>query len=46
MPQVSGPRLTDAVEGTDPLKDNLPLLRAMPEDATPEVGGHPGVTST
>lgn len=25
---IRGPRLTDAITGTDPLKDNLPLLRA------------------
>ena len=27
----------DAISGTDPLKDNLPLLKAEPLDDTPEV---------
>lgn len=35
---VRGPGLTDAIEGTDPLKDNLPLLTAEPLDDSPEVG--------
>lgn len=35
---VRGPGLTDAVTGTDPLKDRLPLLTAQPEDETAEVG--------
>lgn len=34
---VRGPGLTDAIDGTDPLKDNLPLLQAKPTDDTPEV---------
>jgi len=33
---IRGPGLTDAVSGTDPLKDNLPLLRCTPTDASPE----------
>jgi 2,3-diphosphopglycerate-independent phosphoglycerate mutase len=33
---VRGPGLTDAITGTDPLKDNRPLLRAEPLDASPE----------
>ncbi|EGC30367.1 hypothetical protein DICPUDRAFT_157906 [Dictyostelium purpureum] len=28
--RVRGPHLTDAISGTDPLKDNLPLLQAKP----------------
>lgn len=32
---MSGPGLCGAVSGTDPLKDNLPLLRAAPEDDSP-----------
>jgi hypothetical protein len=34
---VRGPGLTDAISGTDPLKDNLPLLPARPLDDSPEV---------
>eukprot|EP00775_Hariotina_reticulata_P006508 gene6508-6735_t len=34
---VRGPGLTDAISGTDPLKDNLPLLTALPLDDTQEV---------
>lgn len=34
---VRGPGLSDAVSGTDPLKDNLPLLQSQAEDGTPEV---------
>ncbi|GFH09043.1 metalloenzyme domain-containing protein [Haematococcus lacustris] len=33
---VSGPSLSDAVQGTDPLKDALPLLRCVPEDGSAE----------
>lgn len=33
---VSGPGLTDAISGTDPLKDNLPLLLAEPTDDSAE----------
>jgi len=33
---IRGPGLTDAISGTDPLKDNLPLLQAAPLDASPE----------
>ncbi|KAI8467172.1 MAG: 2,3-bisphosphoglycerate-independent phosphoglycerate mutase-domain-containing protein [Monoraphidium minutum] len=33
---VRGPGLTDAITGTDPLKDNLPLLEAQPLDDSPE----------
>jgi 2,3-bisphosphoglycerate-independent phosphoglycerate mutase len=32
---IRGPGLSDAVSGTDPLKDGLPLLAAAPVDATP-----------
>jgi 2,3-diphosphopglycerate-independent phosphoglycerate mutase len=32
---VRGPDLTDAISGTDPLKDGLPLLPAAPLDASP-----------
>ncbi len=35
---VRGPGLSDAVSGTDPLKDNLPLLKCLPGDDSPEVG--------
>mmetsp|Transcript_32653 Transcript_32653/g.82862 ORF Transcript_32653/g.82862 Transcript_32653/m.82862 type:complete len:503 (-) Transcript_32653:247-1755(-) len=42
---VSGPGLTDAVGGTDPLKDNLPLLRAGPEDASPEATATAGLVN-
>lgn len=34
---VRGPGLTDAISGTDPLKDNLPLLQAEALEDTPEV---------
>lgn len=34
---VRGPGLTDAISGTDPLKDNLHLLQAEPLDGSPEV---------
>lgn len=34
---VRGAGLTDAISGTDPLKDNLPLLKSKPEDDTTEV---------
>ncbi|KAM9965603.1 hypothetical protein ACTFIR_005774 [Dictyostelium discoideum] len=30
--RVRGPNLTDSITGTDPLKDNLPLLKATPLD--------------
>ena len=33
---VRGPGLTDAVSGTDPLKDLLPLLKSTPLDASSE----------
>jgi 2,3-diphosphopglycerate-independent phosphoglycerate mutase len=33
---VRGPGLSDQISGTDPLKDNLPLLRAQPLDDSPE----------
>lgn len=33
---VRGPGLTDAVTGTDPLKDGLPLATAAPLDDSPE----------
>ncbi|KIY93896.1 phosphoglycerate mutase [Monoraphidium neglectum] len=33
---VRGEGLTDAISGTDPLKDNLPLLEARPLDDTAE----------
>jgi 2,3-diphosphopglycerate-independent phosphoglycerate mutase len=33
---VRGPRLTDAISGTDPLKDNLPLQPAAPLDDSQE----------
>jgi hypothetical protein len=36
---VSGPGLSDAVSGTDPLKDALPLLTCQPTDESPEVSG-------
>lgn len=28
--RLRGPNLTDCIIGTDPLKDNLPLLKAIP----------------
>ena len=31
---VRGPGLSDAISGTDPLKDNLPLLAAAPLDGS------------
>lgn len=34
---VRGPGLTDAISGTDPLKDNLPLLKAEALDDSSEV---------
>ncbi len=34
--RVRGPGLSDAVSGTDPLRDALPLRRAAPLDASPE----------
>lgn len=34
---VRGPGLSDAVGDTDPLKDKLPLKRAVPQDDSPEV---------
>lgn len=37
---VRGPGLTDAIEGTDPLKDNLPLVASRPMDGSPEVRCH------
>lgn len=40
---IRGPGLTDAISGTDPLKDNLPLLEAQPEDGSAEVGLVPAV---
>jgi len=39
---VRGSGLSDAISGTDPLKDNLPLLTAQPLDDTPEVRGGAG----
>ena len=33
---MRGPGLSDAVGGTDPLKDHLPLERSLPLDDTPE----------
>lgn len=35
---VRGAGLSDAISGTDPLKDNLPLLTVAPLDDSPEVG--------
>jgi 2,3-bisphosphoglycerate-independent phosphoglycerate mutase len=35
---VRGSGLSDAISGTDPLKDNLPLLTVTPLDDSPEVG--------
>eukprot|EP00882_Tetradesmus_deserticola_P022613 GHRQ01024543.1.p3 GENE.GHRQ01024543.1~~GHRQ01024543.1.p3 ORF type:complete len:100 (+),score=17.16 GHRQ01024543.1:130-429(+) len=35
---VRGAGLSDAISGTDPLKDNLPLLTVEPLDGSPEVG--------
>ena len=34
---IKGPGLTDAVGGTDPLKDNLPLTEVVPLEPTDEV---------
>jgi Predicted phosphoglycerate mutase, AP superfamily len=34
--KITGPRLTHHIEGTDPLKDNLPLLSARPWDINDE----------
>lgn len=34
---LHGPGLSDAVSGTDPLKDNLPLVVCKPLDDSPEV---------
>jgi 2,3-bisphosphoglycerate-independent phosphoglycerate mutase len=34
---IRGPDLTDAISGTDPLKDNLPLRRCSSLDNSPEV---------
>lgn len=34
--RVRGPGLTDSITSTDPLKDNLPLLKAEPTEDTPE----------
>ncbi|KAI8148827.1 2,3-bisphosphoglycerate-independent phosphoglycerate mutase-domain-containing protein [Fennellomyces sp. T-0311] len=34
--RVRGPRLTDAITGTDPLKDNLPLVKCAPTEDTEE----------
>lgn len=34
---VSGPGLCDSVSGTDPLKDNLPLMVPQPLDSSEEV---------
>jgi len=34
--RVRGPGLTDNISSTDPLKDNLPLLEALPTDETKE----------
>ena len=34
---IHGPGLSDAVTGTDPLKDGLPLLSCEPRDASTEV---------
>jgi 2,3-bisphosphoglycerate-independent phosphoglycerate mutase len=36
---VRGAGLCDAISGTDPLKDNLPLLLCEGTDGTAEVGG-------
>ncbi|ORX62394.1 archaeal type cofactor-independent phosphoglycerate mutase [Hesseltinella vesiculosa] len=34
--RVRGPRLTDAITGTDPIKDGLPLVTCTPTDHTQE----------
>ncbi|KAI9491235.1 2,3-bisphosphoglycerate-independent phosphoglycerate mutase-domain-containing protein [Zychaea mexicana] len=34
--RVRGPRLTDTISGTDPLKDNLPLVKCAPTENTVE----------
>ncbi|ORZ02440.1 2,3-bisphosphoglycerate-independent phosphoglycerate mutase-domain-containing protein [Syncephalastrum racemosum] len=34
--RVRGPDLTDTITGTDPLKDNLPLVHCGPTEDTPE----------
>lgn len=36
---VSGPGLSDSVSGTDPLKDDLPLMVPQPLDGSEEVSG-------
>jgi 2,3-bisphosphoglycerate-independent phosphoglycerate mutase len=35
---IHGRGLSDAVTGTDPLKDGLPLRESQPADGTAEVG--------
>ena len=39
---VRGPGLSDKVSGTDPLKDQLPILVSEPLDDSPEVRGEGG----
>ncbi|GMH33625.1 hypothetical protein BSKO_01459 [Bryopsis sp. KO-2023] len=42
---IHGPGLSDCISGTDPLKDNLPLLQSKPLDNTPEAGKSAAATN-